>query len=331
MYSFDEKYGILLSNTVKILPFVIFLCLVSAQSLCADTKTFDADSPEARECLAMIAEYHLAKQPVPLAYESVAVQMMLHEANHVAEKLKLPTSHPIQPRGVRYPYISPPWYSMVNETTRPYWPITVFSNRIYDTNIPREQRARAFRISLQGTIETTNLLFAFEQGRLSDVERLSDHDVQYYAGDIDKLIGKPSVINEAQAYEMATQWLNAVDIDVAAMEKKYSPQVDQLSVLPVNSTNAVKVPMYFVHWGWRYFRNGDENHTVSSESLVEVKILGTTKELVELRLSDASFSKRPPLLITNAIDLMRMGNPPAKYLNVNTNEARLNPNAPHSP
>lgn len=316
---------------MKLLPFVIFLCLVSVQKLCADTKTFDADSPEAQESLAMIGEYHLARQPVPLAYESAAVQMMLHEANYIAEKLKLPASHPIRLADIRYPYVSPPWYSMLKETTPPYWPITVFSNRIFDSSIPREQRARAFKVCLRGTIETTNLLFAFDQGRLSDVERLSEHDVQYYARDIDKLIGKPSVINEAQAYEMATQWLTAVDIDVVAMEKKYSPQVNQLSVLPMNSTNAVKVPMYFVHWGWRDFRNGDENHTVSSESLVEVKILGTTKELVELRLSDASFSKRPPLLITNAIDLMRMGNPPAKHLNVNTNEARLNPNAPHSP
>lgn len=306
---------------MKFFPHVIILCLVSVQGFCTDTKTFDENSPEAHECLAMIADYHLAKQPVPLTYESVAVQMMLHEANYISDKLKLPTSHPIQLNEIRYPYISPPWYSMINEATRPYWPITVFSNHIYDTNIPREPRARAFKIGVQGTIETTNLLFAFDRGRLCEVERIAENRFQYYSTDVDKLIGKPSVINESQAYEMATQWLAAADIDVTEMEKKHAPQVNQLTVLPMNSTNVVKVPMYFVHWGWRYFRNGDDKHSVSSNSLVEVKILGTTKELVELRLSDTTFSKRPQLLITNAIDLMLTGNPPERHLlNVDSNQ-----------
>jgi hypothetical protein len=315
---------------VKFLPLLVFLFLylVSAQRLCADTKTFDADSPEAQENLAMIAEYHLAKQPVPLAYESVAVQMMLREANHMAETLKLPTSRPIQLSEIRYPYVSPPWYSMLKETSRPFWPITIFSNRIFDTNIPRDERARAFKMCLRGTIETLNFLFAFNQGRISDIERLSGHNVQYYSMDIEKLIGKSSLINNAEAHKMATQWLAAAGVNVTALEKKYPYEVNRLRVLPRNYTNVVEVPIYFVHWGWRYFRNGD---ATNSESLVEVKILGTTKELVELRLSDTSFSERPPLLITNAIDLLRMGNPPEKHLNVNTNEARQNLDAPHSP
>lgn len=321
---------------MKILSILFVLCLVSAQIVRADTTNMEPNSPEAQELLAMIAEYHLAKQPVPLAYESVAVQLMLGEANYVADKLKLPTPRPIQPTDIQYHYISPPWYSMLKETTRPYGPITVFSNRIFDTNIPREQRARSFKVCLRGTIETTNFLFVFNKGRLSDVEHIAGHDLQYYPDDIEKLIGKPSLINDAQAYEIATQWLNAVDIDVWAMEKKYPPQVNQLSVLPVNSTNVVKVPMYFVHWGWEHFVNGDANHSVISNSLVEVKILGTTKELMELRLpdslfSDTSFSKRPSLLITNAIDLLRMGNPPAKHLERLAPHSGQNSNVLQSP
>lgn len=279
----------------------------------------------------MIAEYHLAKQPVPLPYESVAVQMMLDEANPIAEKLKLPTPHPVQLTGIRYYHISPPWFnSMLQDKNSPFWPITVFSNHIYDTNIPREQRARAFLIGLGGTIETTNLLFAFDQGRLSAVERISENHLQYYSTDLDKLIGKTSLINDAEAHEMATQWLAAVDINVAALEKKYPPEVHHLLFTPKNSTNAVELPMYFVTWGW-------VGAPVSSEPLAEVKIFGTTKELVELsfpglfRFSDASFSERPPLLITNAIDLVIMGNPPVKNLNVNTNQAKQIQNVPRNP
>ena len=315
---------------MKILPFVIFLCLVSAQRLCADTKTFDADSPEAHECLAMIADYHLAKQPPPIAYRLASMQKMLLEASYFAERLELPSSRPIEAKDIQYPYVSPPWYSMVSETTRPYWPITVFSNHIYDTNIPREQRARAFKISVQGTIETTNLLFAFDKGRLSDVERLSRHDVQYYSMDIDKLIGKTSLINDTEAHEMATQWLAAVDINVAALEKKYPPEINRLHFMPENSTNAVELPIYFVTWGW-------VGAAISSEPLAEVTILGTTKELVELRISnllrfsDTSFSKRPPLLITNAIDLLRLETPPLKHLEHSEPQSGQNSNALQSP
>lgn len=316
---------------MKILLVVLLLGLVSIQCFCADTKTLAPDSPEANECLAMIAEYHLAKQPVPLTYESAAIQIMLREANHVAGKLKLPASHPIQLADIQSPYthVSAPWFSMLKETSSPFWPITVFSNRIYDTNIPREQRARAFKIGLRGVIQTTNLLFSFDQGRLVIFERMSG-EFQYYSTNLDQLMGKSSLINDAQAHEMATQWLAAVDINVAALEKKYPPEVNHLRFMPENSTNAVELPIYFVTWGWI-------GAATSSEPLAEVKILGTTKELMDvrvsnlLRFSDTSFSTRPPLLITNAIDLLRMGNPPAKHLNVNTNEARLNPNAPHSP
>lgn len=198
-----------------------------------------------------------------------------------------------------------------------FWPATAYSNRIFDANIPREQRLRAIKFGVDGTIETTNFFFSFTRGRIWEVERLSEHEVEYYAKDIDKLIGKPSLITDSQAHELATQWLAAVDIDVPALEKKYPSEVNRLRVLPKNSTNVVELPFYFVHWGWQYFTNNDDNHTVSSTPLVEVKILGTTKELVELHMLDTSFSRRPLLLVTNALELIRTPNPSVRHLQPN--------------
>ena len=120
-----------------------------------------------------------------------------------------------------------------------------------------------------------------------------------------------------QAHELATQWLAAVDVNVPALEKKYPPEVNRLRVLPKNSTNIVEAPFYFVHWGWQYFTNNDDNHTISSTPLVEVKILGTTKEFVELHMLDTSFSRRPLLLVTNALELIRTPNPSVKHLQPN--------------
>ena len=138
--------------------------------------------------------------------------------------------------------------------------------------------------------------------------------MEYFANDLDKLIGKPSLITASQAHELATQWLASVDIDVPALETKYPSEVNRLRYLPKNSTNIIELPFYFVHWGWQYFTNNDDNHTISSTPLVEVKVLGTTKEFVELHMLDTSFSRRPQLLITNALDLIRIPNPPLKRL-----------------
>jgi hypothetical protein len=297
---------------------LIIWCFALIQAVCASQQKFDADSPEAQEALAMITNYQLARQPTSLAYQSVVIQQMLAEANYFAERLKLPaTPHPIQMADVKYPMAFSPWYSTLKETHYPYWPATIFSNHIFDSSIPREQRTRSLKIGASGGFETTNFAFGFHQGKLMAIERLGEHEVEYYAKDLDKLVGKPSLITDSQAHGMATQWLAAVDIDVPALEKKYPPEVNRLRCLPKGSTNVVELPFYFVHWGWQYFTNNDDNHTISSTPLVEVKILGTTKEFVELHMLDTSFSRRPLLLVTNALELIRTPNPSVKHLQPN--------------
>jgi hypothetical protein len=49
--------------------------------------------------------------------------------------------------------------------------------------------------------------------------------------------------------------------------------------------------------------------SLTNKPAVEMEILGTTKTLQELRINDLSFSRRPLLLITNALDLLRASNP----------------------
>ena len=292
----------------------IVVCFISVLILtaCAKSKQLDADSPEAHEALLVISKINHSS----LAFRAATISRMVNEANYIAGQLKLPTPHPIRMSDTQYPYVALPWFAVIKENSSSFWPATVLTNRIFDTNIPREERLSVLKIGVEGTIETTNFLFSFKQGKLRNVQRISEHEVEYYSKDLDKLIGKQSLINETQAHQLATQWLASMDVDVAAMEKKYPVEVNRLRVLPKNSTNIVEVPFYFVHWGWQYFTNGDSNHTVSSLPLVEVKILGTTKELVELHMLDTSFSRRPLLLITNALELIRMANPSQKHLNV---------------
>ena len=144
-------------------------------------------------------------------------------------------------------------------------------------------------------------------------------DVEYYAHDLGKLVDKPSLINKAQAFQLATQWLAAVDMDVEALERQFPHSVNQLSYSPPGATNAVLLPLYFVGLGTNDGPHGG-NMPITYDPAVEVEILGTTKELQELRIGrnkligDIPYDHRPLLLISNALDLIRTPNPPVKQL-----------------
>lgn len=239
----------------------------------------------------------------------------------------MPTPHPIQITDIQNQWMAAPWFGINNEKNALPYPVTIFGSNIYNSKIPREARLRSLRIGASGTIETTNFFFSIYEGRLAKVMRISEHDVERFAHDLDKLVGKPSLINETQAHDLATQWLAAVDVDVAVLEKQ-KWTVNQLHYLPSGATNAVTLPLYYVDFGWKHLHFGTNmpNLKDMDEPSVRVEILGTTKELQDMWINDLTFSRRPLLIITNALDLVRAHDPPAKQLknpvtSVQTNSA----------
>jgi hypothetical protein len=246
-----------------------------------------------------------------LAYRAAAIERMLQEASYFADQLKLPTPHPIKLSDIRHRYISLPWYGIILGSN---YPDTIFGSNIYNSKIPLEPRLRALKLTARGTFETTNCYFSFyDGGKIREVKRIDEHSVERYARRLDELIGKPSLINEAQAHELATQWLAAIDVDVARLDKQ-KWTVNQLRYLALGATNPVTLPLYYVRFGTIHYTNGPANHREFDEPIVEVEILGTTKELQDLTINDLSFSRRPLLLITNALDLLRTPDPPTKHL-----------------
>jgi hypothetical protein len=278
-------------------------------------------SPQMREQYTMIN--YVGREG--LVYRAAVINKMLEEANYFADKLQLPIKRPVQITDIATAHISSPWYSLIrDEQTMPYKIVSLYGTNIFNASIPRETRLRSLKFGTSGTIETTNFFFSFDNGKLREVERLSAHEVEYYAKDLDKLIGKPSLIDTNGAYRLATQWLAAVDVDVAALEKasghliKGGHNIQQLQVLPIGATNPVPVPIYYVDFGSKHHLAAGPNLKDYDEPLVSVEILGTTKELQDLIVNDdinnTSFSRRPLLLITNAIDLIRTPNLPMKQL-----------------
>jgi hypothetical protein len=227
----------------------------------------------------------------------------------------LPTKRPIQATDIQYQYlwIAQPWYSLIrNEQTTPLTIINEYGTNIFNTSIPREARLRALKFGVMGTMETTNFFFSFRNGKLCEVLRLSEHSIEYYAHDLDKLVGKPSLIDTNGAYQLATQWLAAVDMDMTALGKlKWT--VNQLHYLAHGATNAVALPLYYVDFGNKHYPASGNLHAFD-ESLITVEVLGTTKELQDLKIKDLSFSRRPQMLITNALELLRTPDPSEKSL-----------------
>ncbi len=274
-------------------------------------QAYQAELTEAQkqEMYAMVADINRAS----MVYRATIMQKMLKEANYFASRLNLPTTCPIRATDVKYPFVAQPWFGVIrDERTVPNVIVSRFGTNIFNSNIPREQRLQALEIGTSGSIETTNFQFIFYNGRLREVMRLSEHEVEYCANDLGKLVGKPSLIDTNDAYQLATQWLAAVDVDMVALQKlKWT--INQLHYRERGTTNYVTLPLYYVDFGLKHYA-ATNNLKAFDEPLVSVEILGTTKELQDLEISDLAFSQRPLLFITNVLELVQAADPKMKQL-----------------
>lgn len=219
-----------------------------------------------------------------LAYKAVAIQLALSEVNYTSQRLHLPTPHPIQMTDVVKAYAGSP-------KLRPPHGVA---------------------------IETTNFIFSIYLSQNGPLHMIVNKAKNIESVELYPIWAKtPSLINSNGAYQLATQWLAAIDVDVAALENKYGSQrkIEQAFVWnepsadiyhhPPEDTNRTMLPIFNVTWrgkGMEY-----------EEYAAQVRILGTTKELMGLTLGDSSLSRRPPLVITNAMELNNT-DPPMKQL-----------------
>lgn len=219
---------------------------------------------------------------VSLAYKLLALQLMVGEANFFVGKLELPCD-PIQPQNVVEVYASPPGIG---------------------------------ELGITGSIATTNYLFTFLRSHLSGVAQNNGGD--WFLSQYPVWAMAPSLIETNEAYQMATQWLSSVSVDVPKLEAAYNVRVSQLeierSTLPkrvrrrTESRNKSVLPVYYVKWGVGQFRMfGNQS---SPDPAVAVTILGHTKELYELRINDGSVLKRPLLNVPHGEEIADLPDAP---------------------
>jgi hypothetical protein len=237
------------------------------------------------------------------AYQTAALQLMVGEANFAAKQLDL--KEPL--------------------------PIVVPA----DTN---NWEVESPPMGLGGDITASNYFFEFQRGQLKAIHKRDWlKKISPPVQDLLELANRSSLLDTNSAYQLATQWLASISVDMSKLERTSPPVIYQVPArkhdaegrnLPGVSNN-VAVPLFLIGWGEETMnprirellksRHLDPNRPLplrrpNPMSPVFVEILGTTKELISLDIRDASLLKRPALQITNADELLGPLPPPRHFV-----------------
>jgi hypothetical protein len=160
---------------------------------------------------------------------------------------------------------------------------------------------------LGGTITGSNFEFSFTSGKCWYIfKHTLSNGRSYLSGDpMMELLDVPLKVTTNAAYALATNWLTCFKINMAALHARYPLQVGQQEVYDEDG-NLRRTAVFSVRWG-----SGDEN-------VVKVRLLGTTGELLELRVNDPRLNGQSPLQLPNWRELMKT---PEKQLERGTSPA----------
>jgi len=207
---------------------------------------------------------------ISLAYRFVALSLMLAEANFFASKVGLKTDQPLGESDLRSGgHLGPP-------------------------------RTNDF----SGSLYTDACVFGFGWGHLANFYRrdfrpTSDAAAKEQNARLSKL---SSLIDTNGAYQLATNLLTTIGVDVAALGSRYVLNINQWRYRPEGlGQNPVLLPVYQVEWrGWPFPAQNRRREM----AVVTVTILGATKELLEYHLLDDSLCVRPRINIPDPKELL---------------------------
>jgi len=195
-----------------------------------------------------------------LAYKFVVITVLVAEANFCTERLSLPVNRPITENKLSYKFVTPPDI-----------------------------------LSLGGAGGRVDFgQYSFSEGHhphffINKNDPFGDLSA---AEQNEMLSHKKSLINTNEAYQLATNWLASVDVDVSKLEQTSKWEVRQRWCFGDNGAK-ILLPVFYVRWGeW-------------NEAKVEISVDGRNKDLLELRMMNhGAFSRHPTELVKNLDKLL---------------------------
>lgn len=201
-------------------------------------------------------------------YQDEAFGLVLREANVVAKELNLPEPLPITEADLAHAYIGPFGYS--------------------------------YQLGAIGNIKTTNYWYFVKRGnKFSDLTIANiDNLCREYATEYQWPIKR---FDTNAPYQLATQWLAAVRMDVQSLNRDFDVRVAingywnnvNMGELPKRKFT----PIYIVSW----LTKGKPHYSAGGGASVELFL--PTKTLLSLSVEDSKYILRRPIEFTNLADL----------------------------
>jgi hypothetical protein len=201
---------------------------------------------------------------ISMAYRYVALALMLAEGNHAIEQLNVPGWQQVSAADVVKYHVSPP------------------------------------RLRPGGSVETPKYIFGFGgEGKLQFIQTVeSEPDLPLEERHV-KWAKMKSLVGTNEAYELASNWLTRLSVDVAALQRSHPVRVEQEYYFTGDPDSAnrktVMLPRFEVRWGTNQLRPA-----------VWVSVFGPTKEPIHIRQEDGSFSQRPRGIVKDVERLLKI-------------------------
>lgn len=200
-------------------------------------------------------------------YKRAALELLIQEANQIAKQLKLKDILPITKTNLVESFILP------------------------------LAGARSWKAI--GTVETRNYAYCVSKAnQFCFLE--GTHQQEDMRRWRTEFFWPVSRLDTNAAYQLATQWLAAVGMDVENLNHDCRLHVDAAAPQGLDRRDARFVPLYTVYW----VREGYEGRG----SAASVHVFLPTKELVQLRVDDPKYNLRKPLQVTNLSELLMNSN-----------------------
>ncbi len=232
----------------------------------------------------------------------IASCLMISHANMVSENLGLPLEKPIVYEELRVKRAS-----FVSDGLLEFQERKVKKSK---SEIDPKKRAEAEEL-LSGYIETDQYYFTFRDGYLSLIRTIgipSPRSDALLKNRFEELSEQASVISTNEAYQLSTNWLCKLGIDLEKLNSKYKPKITQRTIIPRQTEGILEpipepVPLPIFDVQWMGYSDNDLQKKFY-QGIVAFVIDGRTKELFDYQCYDGTLFLTPPIRVKTPGELL---------------------------